>query len=286
MNVVCLSLSPDEARAGPTASATNATAVALLYLHGTDEDGGSEPATREGLLLSPTRRTAFIAGLWFIGTFVFSIPAALLYDPVLTDANYILGQGADTRVAVGAFLEILLAISNIATAVVLFRILRRQSEAISLGYVALRIVESMLIVVGLISLLSVVMLRQDLAGTAVDSNALSIAGRSLVAVHDGTFLLGPQFCAGFGNGLLLGYLMYRSGLVPRGMALIGLIGGPLAFAGGTAVLFGLFDQSSGPLFVLTAPEIVWEASLALYLTFKGFRPAPILQEDARPALQA
>ena len=95
----------------------------------------------------------------------------------------------------------------------------------------------------------------------------------------------PQFCAGFGNGLLLGYLMYRSGLVPRGMALLGLIGGPLAFAGGTGVLFGLFEQPSAPLFLLTGLEILWEAALALYLTFKGFRPSPILQEDVRPAPQ-
>jgi Domain of unknown function (DUF4386) len=240
---------------------------------------------KRGSALSPTRRTAFIAGLWFIGTFVFSIPAALLYDPVLSDANYILGGGADTRVAVGAFLEILTAIANIATAVVLFPILRRQSEAIALGYVTLRIVESTLILVGLVSLMSVVVLREDSAGAGADNAALSIAGQSLVAIHDGTFLLGPQFCAGFGNGLLLGYLMYKSGLVPRGMALLGLIGGPLAFAGGTAVLFGLFEQPSAPLFLLTIPEILWEASLALYLTFKGFRPSPILQEDARPALQ-
>jgi hypothetical protein len=108
-------------------------------------------------------------------------------------------------VALGAFLEILTAIANIATAVVLFPILRRQSEAISLGYVALRIVESTLIVVGLIGLLAVVMLREDLAGAGADNAALSVAGQALVALHDGTFLLGPQFCAGFGNGLLLGY---------------------------------------------------------------------------------
>jgi hypothetical protein len=155
---------------------------------------------KRGSALSPTRRTAFIAGLWFIGTFVFSIPAALLYDPVLSDANYILGGGADTRVAVGAFLEILTAIANIATAVVLFPILRRQSEAIALGYVTLRIVESTLILVGLVSLMSVVVLREDSAGAGADNAALSIAGQSLVAIHDGTFLLGPQFCAGLGMG--------------------------------------------------------------------------------------
>jgi hypothetical protein len=118
---------------------------------------------------------------------------------VLSDPNYSLGAGADTQVALGMFLEVLLAISGIATAVVLFPILRRQSEAISLGYVASRLVESTLIVVGLISLLAVVTLREDLAGAGADNNALSIAGQALVALHDGT-LLGPQFCAALGTG--------------------------------------------------------------------------------------
>jgi Domain of unknown function (DUF4386) len=232
--------------------------------------------------LSPTRRTALYAGLWFIGTFVFSIPAFLLYDPVLNDADYILSAGSDTRIAFGAFLEILTAIANIATALVLFPILKRVSESVALGYVAVRIVEGTIIVVGLISLMSVVTLREDFAGAGADSGALNITGQSLVALHEWTRLLGPQFCAGLGNGILLGYLMYKSGLVPRGMAMLGLIGGPLAVAGGMAVLFGLIEPGSAPLLLLTITEIVWEASLALYLTFKGFKPSPILTDEPRP----
>ena len=227
----------------------------------------------------PARGTARVAGLWFIGTFVFSIPAVLLYDPVLNNHDYILGSGFDTRISVGALLEVLLAIANIATAVVLFPILKRVNEAVALGYVALRIVESTVIVIGLISLMSVVTLRDDL-GTG-NPASLEIAGRSLVAVHDWTFLLGPQFCAGFGNGLLLGYLMYKSALVPRRVALLGLIGGPLAFFGGVLVLFGVLDQPSAGLFILTIPEIAWEAFLAIYLTFWGFRPSPIAREYDR-----
>jgi Domain of unknown function (DUF4386) len=234
--------------------------------------------------VSASRRTALIAGLWFAGTFVFSIPAGLLYDPVLSDPNFILGQGADTRVAVGAFLEVLLAISGIGTAVVLFPILRRQSEAISLGYVAARIVESTLIVVGLISLMAVVTSREDLAGAGGDSGALGMAGQTLVAFHEWTRILGPQFCAGFGNGILLGYLMYRSGLVPPRMALLGLVGGPLAFVGGTAVLLGVLEAGPG-LFLLTALEFLWEASLTIYLIVKGFRPSPILPDDPRSVPQ-
>ncbi|MGH3110958.1 MAG: DUF4386 domain-containing protein, partial [Gaiellaceae bacterium] len=106
--------------------------------------------------MDSAQRTARIAGLWFLGTFAFSIPALLLYDPLLNDADYILGEGSVTRVELGAFFEILLAIANIATAVVLFPILRRVNEAVALGYVALRIMESAIIVVGLMSLMSVV----------------------------------------------------------------------------------------------------------------------------------
>ena len=184
---------------------------------------------RMGALQKPGR----IAGLWFIGTFVFSIPAALLYEPVLNAADYILGEGLDARISLGALLEVLLAIANIATAVVFFPVLKRVNEAVALGYVASRTIESGIIVTGLISLMSLVTLRNNVTGTSGDTASLDIAGQTLVALHDWTFLLGPQFCAGFGNGILLGYLMYRSGLVPRGMALLGLIGGPLAFIGGS-----------------------------------------------------
>ncbi|MGC4952331.1 DUF4386 domain-containing protein [Actinomadura citrea] len=233
--------------------------------------------------MEAAQRRARIAGVWFVLTFVFSIPAVLLYDPVLNDANYIVGAGADAQVRIGALLEILTAIANTATAVVLFPILKRQSESIALGYVGTRILESTVIVVGVVSVLAVVALRQDLAdGGSADAVPI---GRALVALKDQTFLLGPAFCAGFGNGLLLGYLMYRSGLVPRPMALIGLIGGPLACATATAVLFGAYEQQSPVNFLFTAPEIVWEVSLGIWLITKGFRPAPHITETARKATQ-
>ena len=140
-------------------------------------------------------------------------------------------------IRLGALCESFLAITNIGTAVVLWPIVKRQSETLALSYVASRVVESIIIVVGLISLLSVVTLREDFAGAGADAGSLTIAGKSLVAIHDWTFLLGPGFCVGV-NGLLLGYLFYRSGLVPRWMAIFGLVGGPLIFASAIAVLFG------------------------------------------------
>jgi hypothetical protein len=227
-----------------------------------------------------TRRTARIAGVWWIITFVTSIPALLLYDPLLNDADYILTAGAETRVQIGAMLEVGLVISGIATAVVMYPILKRQSQSIALGYVGSRIVESCMIAVGIVSVLSVLTLREDLAGaTGADAATLGTVGQALVAVHDATFLLGPAFCAGFGNGLLLGYLMYRSGLVPRRMALIGVIGGPLSLVGATAVVFGAWEQTSGTQFLFTVPEAVWELSLGIYLIVKGFKTsAPLLNE--------
>lgn len=233
------------------------------------------------------QRTARIMGAWFLATFVFSIPALLFYDPVLNHASYVLGDGADTRVALGAVFEILSATSGIATAVVIFPIVKRVSESIALGYVAARVLESTVVVMGVVSLMSVVALRQDLAGTDGANASLVTVGRSLVALHDQTFLLGPQFCAGLGNGILLGYLMWRSGLVPRPMALFGLIGGPLALVGGVGVLFGLWEDPSATLLLFTAAEIVWEFSLSVYLLVRGFRPSPILTGQAvvpgRPA---
>jgi hypothetical protein len=231
--------------------------------------------------VNPDRRTALYAGLWFIGTFVFSIPGGILHLPVVDDARYVIEAGSDTRVALGSFLEILTAIAGIATAVVLYRIVRRASESVAIGYVALRIVESTLIIVGLISLMAVVTMRQDFAGaTGADPELYVTVGKGLVAIHGGTSLLGPAFCAGFGNGILLGYLMYRSGLVPRPWAIFGMAAGTLAFATATAVLFGAYEQGSGLSVLLTLPEVVWEAFLGIYLTFKGFRPSPILREGS------
>ena len=135
--------------------------------------------------------------------------------------KYVLGAGHDTQITVGAFLEILTAICNIGTAVALYPLARRYAPRAALGYVALRIVESTIIVAGIVSVLAVLTLRQQFAGTGVDSETLTVAGQTLVAFHDWTFLLGPGFCAGIGNGLLLGYVMDVSGLLPRRLAAFG-----------------------------------------------------------------
>jgi Domain of unknown function (DUF4386) len=225
---------------------------------------------------------ARLTGVLFLITYATSIPALFVfYAPVLNDPGYITGAGPDTSVLLGAFLEVLLIIANIGTAVALFPILKRQNEVLALGYVTARLVESGFIAVGILSLVTVVTLRREAAGA--DAASLTVVGQALVAMHDWTFLLGPAFVVGVGNGLILGYLMYRSGLVPRPMAVLGLIGGPLLCASGIAVLFGALQQRGPDQSIASIPEFLWELSLGIYLTVKGFRPSAAASQPARTA---
>ncbi len=224
------------------------------------------------------QKIARVAGVLFLITFITAIPPfVFLYVPVVDDPRYIVGGGADNRVLLGAFLELILIIANIGTAVALFPILKRVNESLALGYVTARVVECAFIAVGILSLLTVVTLRQEAAGA--DTTSLVAVGESLVALHDWTRLLGPGFVVGVGNGLMLGYLMYRSVLVPRPMAMLGLIGGPLIIASGVAVLLGVIEAGSVWQAIATIPEFFWELSLGIWLTVRGFNPtAAILSE--------
>jgi Domain of unknown function (DUF4386) len=218
---------------------------------------------------------ARVTGVLFLITYITSIPAVLfLYPPVLDDPRYIVGAGADARVSFGAFLELILIIANIGSAVVLWPVAKRVNEILALGFVTARVMESVFIAVGLLSLLSVVTLRQEAAAGA-DGGSLVAVGQSLVAIHGWTFLLGPGFVVGVGNGLILGYLMYRSGLLPRAMAILGLIAGPVLMARFVGILFGVFEPGSvlGGLMVL--PEFFWELSLGIWLTVRGFNPSAL-----------
>jgi energy-converting hydrogenase Eha subunit A len=173
----------------------------------------------------------------------------------------------------------LLIIANIGSAVVLYPILKRENEILTLGFVAARIMESAFIAVGILAVLSVVTLGQDIPGA--DAGTI---GYALAALKDWTFILGPGFVVGVGNGLILGYLMYRSGLVPRPLAMLGLIGGPLICASGVAVMFGVFDPGGTGQSLATIPEFIWELGLGIYLTVKGFTPSPIASAYDRESL--
>ena len=179
----------------------------------------------------------------------------------------------------GAAFEVALILANVGTALFLFPILKRQHEALALGYVGARLVECTFIAIGLVSVLAVVVLRQDLSSAAAGDTAT--VETALVAVYERSFLLGPGLMAGVGNGIILGYLLFRSGLMPRGLVLFQLIGGPLLVASAVAILLGIIEPDSTPQAILTIPEIIWEASVGLYLTFKGFKPSPLIADDGR-----
>jgi Domain of unknown function (DUF4386) len=219
-------------------------------------------------------------GVLYLITFVTSIPALALYETVLRHpVSYIAGAGHDKQVLLGALLELLLIIANVGTAVVIFPILRRLSEELALGYVTARLVESTFILVGIVSMLGIITLRNQVAGPSEGTVAYTLA-----AIKDWTFLLGPGWVVGWGNGLILGYLMYRSGLVPRRATWLGLIGGPLIIVSGTAIMFGGNNPSHtlhSLQAIVTIPEFAWELFLGVYCTVWGFRrDAPILSGSA------
>jgi hypothetical protein len=225
--------------------------------------------------MNDDQRHGRIFGVLFILTFVTSIGALALFQPVLDDpVGYVSGGGKDNQIYLAALLEFFLIVTGVGTAVVLYPTARRQNEALAMGYVASRIMESVFIAAGIIFVLGVVGLRHDLP------SAHDIAF-TLAALKDWTFLLGPGFFP-LGNGLLLGYLMYRSGLVPRRMAWVGMIGGPLLFLANVGALFDLWDPGSTVPALATIPEFIWEAFVGIYCAIWGFRKdSPIVRPNWR-----
>ena len=229
---------------------------------------------RRGLAMTnfPTnswRKLALAGGVLYLMTFAFSIPAVFLLEPVLSNPDYIVSGGADSQVLLGTLFDLITALACIGTAVALFPVIRRQSETASLGFVTTRIFEGAIIVIGVASLMAVVAMRQAGGATGTDSSGLVAVGQALVAVRDQTFLLGPGVMPGL-NALLLGYVLYRSRLVPRLIPAVGLIGAPIFLASATATLLGVNEQVSLLSGIAVVPIFFWELSLGLWLTFKGF----------------
>ena len=218
------------------------------------------------------RKTALVAGVFYLITFI-SIPTLALYGPVRNHRDWILTSGSHTGMLVGGFLEVIVALAGIGTAVTLYPVVKRQNEGVALGFVAARVLEAAMIFTGVVSLLSLVTLRQDLGGAAgPNAAALVTVGASHVAVYNWTFLLSQSLMPGI-NALLLGSLLYRSRLVPRIIPVLGLIGAPLLIASVFATLFGGIKLGS-PLFA-ALPVAAWELSLGVWLVVKGFKPSPI-----------
>jgi hypothetical protein len=234
------------------------------------------------------QRTGRIFGWLFIGTFVTSIPARLLFIDGLgatwSDLRFVPGDTSTASMKVGAVLEFGLIVTQMGTAVVLYPVVRRRYPTLGLSYVGARTIESVFAAIGLISIMSVVSLAESLASDAgADATAVAVSGDSLVNTYDWAFQWGPGLVAPIGNGLILGYLMYRSELVPRRMAMLGLVGGPLLILSHVLILCDVYDNGEGASGLLTLPEAVWELSLGIYCAWKGFRLDNTLAEPA-PAI--
>ncbi len=230
--------------------------------------------------MTSLRKTAFVAGLLYLITYL-AIPTIALYGPVLSDPGYIASSNDSTGVLWGAVLELIVAFAIVGTGVALFPVLRRQNEGVALGFVTSRLFEAGVITVGIISLLSIVTLQQDVGATAgADAGALAITGRSLIATHDWSFLIGQTLLPGI-NALLLGSLFYKSRLVPRVIPLMGLIGGPLLISSAIGQVVGVNEQYTAWSAIAVLPIFLWELALGLWLVFKGFRKdAPLMIEAA------
>jgi Domain of unknown function (DUF4386) len=219
--------------------------------------------------MNSLRKTSLVAGVFYLLTFV-SIPTLALYGAV-RGPNFIVGPGPDSPVLIGAFLEMVVALAGIGTAVALYPVVKRQNEWFALGFVTSRTLEAATIYAGIVSLLTIVTLRQAGAGAAA-----LVTGQALAAQYAWTFFFGQSFFAAI-NGVLLGSLMYQSRLVPRWLPVVGFVGAALLLASWAATMFGLLGPGTvNPVAALAAlPIAVWEFSLGIYLTFWGFKPSPI-----------
>jgi hypothetical protein len=221
-----------------------------------------------GTPMSPTRKIALVAGVFYVITFI-SIPTLALYGPVTKHRDWILGSGGHAAVLVGGFLEVIVALAGVGTAVTLYPVLKRQNEGLALGFVTSRLLEGAMIFAGVVSLMSLVTVRHYSGGDALVATAASH-----VAVYNWAFLLGQSLMPAI-NALLLGTLLYRSRLVPRALPVLGLIGAPLLLAADIATFFGGIGQHSSLALLGALPVAAWEISLGVWLVVKGFRPSPI-----------
>jgi Domain of unknown function (DUF4386) len=242
----------------------------------------AHPAIAPVVRRDPTRNHARAAGIFYLLTFVSSIPALFLIGPVLNDAGYVTSAGHDTRVIWGCLLDSVNALTAVGSAVAVYSVVKRQNGSMALGFVTSRLVEAAVVMIGVVSLLAVVTMRQDFAGSGADASSVTVTANALVDVRNWTFLFGPGLMPVF-NALLFGTLLYHSRLVPRIIPTVGLIGAPLLFVAFIATLFGASDQVSASSFLLTLPIAAWELSVGIWMTFKGFRPEAVAALESRDA---
>jgi hypothetical protein len=218
------------------------------------------------------RRNAKIIGILFIIAAISSIVGLILYNPILREANYIVtGQGNATQIITGAICELILVVSIIGTAIMLFPYLKKKHDSFAIGYVCFRFLEAVIILIGTISVLALLTLSQNFEENGlVNINAYHSSGIVLKAIHEWTFILGPNFFLGI-NTFIYSYLFYKFKLIPRSISLLGITGATLIFLAAILEMFHVIAQISAWGVVLALPIFAYEMSLAVWLIFKGFR---------------
>ena len=216
--------------------------------------------------LTPSRKISLAAGILYLLTFI-SVPQFILYAEV-RNPNYIAGPGPDVGVITGGILEIIVALAGIGTAVVLYPALKRQNEVLSMGFIGSRILEAATIFAGVVCLMTIVTLRK----TGIGAEGL-VTGRALIAMYD-WFHLGQGIMPAV-NDLLLGYLFYKSGLVPRVLPVLAFIGVPVLVANNILLIFGVTGTALTLTTFSVIPIALFEFGLGIYLIFRGFKPTDI-----------
>lgn len=222
------------------------------------------------------RKRTLAAGLFYIATFLFSIPALGLYGDAIDDPNWVLGVGSDSGVQMGGLFEVLVGLTGIGSAVAVYPIIKRYGPSRAVGFVASRVLEAAIITAGVLAILAVYTMRQDLAGT--DPTTLTTTASALVAVRDWSFLFGPGVMATV-NALCFASILRQTGLVPRWIPTLGLIGVPVLFTSTMVTYFGGWEQVSAPAMLMVLPIATWEMSVGIYMAVKGFRTPPTSERD-------
>ncbi len=236
--------------------------------------------------MNSNRKTAMVAGTLFIIAAVTAIAGLIMYDPILNDSDYITKANTnEPQVLWGVFFEIILAFSVIGTSITLFPVLKKYNESLAIGTVCFRVLEATLIIIGILSLLTIVTLNHSfLNENNPNISAYLIASKLLLAIHNWTFLYGPNLALG-PSTLMTGYLLYKSQLVPRSVSILGIIGGSLISVCALLVTFGAFNQLSFWGMLLAVPVFIYEMSLAVWLLIKGFNSISTFSDTQKEVIQ-
>jgi hypothetical protein len=232
--------------------------------------------------MNTNRQNATIVGILFILATVSAILGLYFYQPILSGADYLInGAAHKNEIALGALMELVLVVTAIGTAIALFPVLKPYGERIALGHLFFRFLEAAVILTGIVAILSLSTLSQAyVAADAADATTYHALGSLLHAVYKWTSMLGPLFFLGV-NTLMYSYLLYKSKLVPRWLAVFGLFSATTVFAAALVVLSGIAIQLSTPVLLMVAPIGIFEMVFAGWLIVKGYNSSAIAPESAR-----